>query len=267
MMFGNFRFRLVQGFGLSALCLLIGEACSSSGGGATPLRPTGGSGGTTTTSGGSSGANTAAGAASGGAGNAGGSAVAGSDAGGAVAGGTSGGSALGGNAGVSGFASGGSAGSGGAIATCTPGTGTTDLGDNVARDNKTCLVWQKAPTCTGTWEDVEQCCLALPQVGGQSWRMPTVSELETWVQPSTSFECLTCPAYIAPGAGDPENNFEFFAVTTDSAVACAHRGQATTGPTFCVSGQGVNVPMIDTETTCSPACGRSTWSVFKPCLP
>src|SRR6266487_4794606 len=131
---------------------------------------------------------------------------------------------------------GGTADGGDASVECVPGSGTTDLDANTARDNKTCLVWQKSSTCMGSWNVVSQCCSNLVQGGFSDWRLPTVSELFTWAKPATNAEYITCPSYVKPGAGDPANNFEYCTVTTYSAVTCAHRGQATTSPTFCVRG-------------------------------
>jgi hypothetical protein len=147
------------------------------------------------------------------------------------------------------------------------GSGVTDIDANTARDNKTCLVWQKTPTCSGAWRAVAQCCQDLVAGGFDDWRVPTVAELFTWAKPATNAEYMTCPAYVKPGAGDPANNFEYCTVTTYSAVTCAHRGQATTSPTFCVRGHGQNVAPINTETTCSAPCGLASENVYLDCAP
>ena len=145
------------------------------------------------------------------------------------------------------------------------GTGTTDLDANTARDNRTCLVWQKNVTCTGSWNVVSQCCRALVQGGFDDWRMPTVAELFTWAKPATNAEYMTCPSYVKPGAGDPANNFEYCTVTTYSAVTCAHRGPGTSSGTFCVRGQGVNVSTVNTEATCASPCGLATEMIYEGC--
>jgi hypothetical protein len=119
----------------------------------------------------------------------------------------------------------------------------------------------------GAWKSVAQCCSDLVQGGFDDWRMPTVSELFTWAKAMSNAEYMTCPAYVKPGAGDPDNNFEYCAVTTYSAVTCAHRGQATNSPTFCVRGKGQNVPPVTTETTCSAPCGLASELVYQACAP
>jgi len=57
----------------------------------------------------------------------------------------------------------------------------TDLGDGTARDNVTCLVWQRDISGgTYTWADADTYCMNLKLAGG-GWRLPTRIELVSLV--------------------------------------------------------------------------------------
>ncbi len=54
------------------------------------------------------------------------------------------------------------------------------------RDNKTGLVWERSPALhMSDWEMAQQRCSSNLAGGGKDWRVPTVQELRTLVEPSS----------------------------------------------------------------------------------
>lgn len=66
----------------------------------------------------------------------------------------------------------------------------TVIGENnreVVRDKQTGLVWEKSPTLDmSDWEVAQRRCSSNHAGGGTDWRVPTVQELRTLVEPSSS---------------------------------------------------------------------------------
>jgi hypothetical protein len=89
-------------------------------------------------------------------------------------------------------------GSGGG-ATCTPGSGTEDVGTLSFRDKATCLLWQKATTFTGPITNRQALvhCNGLVQDGFDDWRLPTAQELRSYPGlPDNSNAYVAGPTYI-----------------------------------------------------------------------
>lgn len=65
-----------------------------------------------------------------------------------------------------------------------------DFGDAAVRDNNTGLVWERSPVTVELWPDARLTCLnkvvpAAPAVGGtRGWRLPSIPELASLVDPS-----------------------------------------------------------------------------------
>lgn len=54
-------------------------------------------------------------------------------------------------------------------------------------DKETGLVWAKAPdTITRTWQEAMDSCTKHPSGGRRGWRLPTIEELSTLVEPATA---------------------------------------------------------------------------------
>jgi hypothetical protein len=254
-MLGNFPFRLAKSFALSALCSLIGAACSSSGSGTPQRTSSGGSGGAETTGGGgSSGALAAGGAMSGSAGS---TTAASAGASGAGAGSaSSGGSPSGGSGGVAGVSNGGSGGIGGGASSCTPGTGTTDIDGDTVLDNHTCLTWQKTIHATGqAWTAENQYCQDLTQAGFDDWRMPTLEEIATWpIAGPDGGNVMTAQRYVGAGWTDEQKNGDFhLCMRTFYQAGCGWQGSQNVYGTVCVRGQGANLTSFDhvCDNTCT----------------
>jgi hypothetical protein len=63
----------------------------------------------------------------------------------------------------------------------------TDFGGAAVRDNNTGLVWEQSPAMMPTWTDARTQCLnkAVPAVvGTRGWRLPSVVELASLIDPS-----------------------------------------------------------------------------------
>ena len=60
------------------------------------------------------------------------------------------------------------------------------VGDGTVTDNKTTLVWQQAtPEAIYSWSEAKAYCTSGgPGLAGVGWRLPTVRELQTLVDPS-----------------------------------------------------------------------------------
>jgi len=60
----------------------------------------------------------------------------------------------------------------------------TDFGGAAVRDNNTGLVWEQAPTTMATWTDARLLCIDKAVGGTRGWRLPSVSELASLIDPS-----------------------------------------------------------------------------------
>jgi hypothetical protein len=253
-MFDSLRLRLAPGFGLSALCLLVGVACGNAGGSGTTQRISSGGSGGTATGGGSgtpaTGGSTASGGVAGSATATGG--AGGNGMGGAAAGGASGAPGAGGATGVSGTSNGGSAGA----VSCTPGTGTTDIDGDTVLDNHTCLTWQKTVHATALmWADENQYCQDLTQGGFDDWRMPTLEEISTWpIKGPDGGNIMTAPRYVGADWTDEQKNTQFHVcMRTFYLAGCGWQGPENVYGTVCVRGQAANLTSFDSvcDNTCT----------------
>lgn len=60
----------------------------------------------------------------------------------------------------------------------------TDFGGAAVRDNNTGLVWEQSPTTMATWTDARLLCIDKAVGGTRGWRLPSVSELASLIDPS-----------------------------------------------------------------------------------
>lgn len=60
----------------------------------------------------------------------------------------------------------------------------TDFGGAAVRDNNTGLVWEQSPSTMATWTDARLLCIDKPVGGTRGWRLPSVSELASLIDPS-----------------------------------------------------------------------------------
>jgi uncharacterized protein DUF1566 len=60
----------------------------------------------------------------------------------------------------------------------------TDFGGAAVRDNNTGLVWEQSPTTMATWTDARLLCIDKAVGGTRGWRLPSVSELTSLIDPS-----------------------------------------------------------------------------------
>jgi hypothetical protein len=193
------------------------------------------------------------------------------------AGGAGGGSGAEGSGGSAGSGTGGSNGGGGSDGTCTPGTGTKDVGANSLLDQATCLTWQKSSSGKMTNKQALKYCAELTDDGYGDWRVPTTDELVTWPNLAVSGDAyITSPTYIPKASSsDAEGcmvNSHSCNISLYSAgnLACAWQGVAFAGPAVCVRGTAASGTLSDTYAPdkCG-ACAAEVTSSFKivDCLP
>jgi len=60
----------------------------------------------------------------------------------------------------------------------------TEFNNEAVRDNNTGLVWEKAPSAMDTWTSARLLCIDKPVGGTRGWRLPSVSELASLIDPS-----------------------------------------------------------------------------------
>jgi hypothetical protein len=69
------------------------------------------------------------------------------------------------------------------------------MGDAAVLDKETGLVWEQAPlTTTHTWQNARLQCTSRTTGGRKGWRLPSVHELASLVDPSVAFPGLTLPS-------------------------------------------------------------------------
>ena len=86
------------------------------------------------------------------------------------------------------------------MTTCPAGgTGFTILGEELVRDNATCLMWDRSHTALG-FQESQQHCLDRNLGGYDDWRMPTVEELYSLVRRSNAGNIDAIAFPNAPGS-------------------------------------------------------------------
>jgi hypothetical protein len=69
------------------------------------------------------------------------------------------------------------------------------MGRAAVRDNETGLVWEQSPdTSMATWSDARFQCTSRTVGGRKGWRLPSVHELSSLVDPSVPFPGPTLPS-------------------------------------------------------------------------
>jgi hypothetical protein len=90
----------------------------------------------------------------------------------------------------------------------------SNMNSDAVLDRETGLVWEKSPsTTTVTWVNAQAHCNFLRTGGRVGWRLPTVQELASLVDPSIAFPGPTLPA------GHPFTNVQssdYWSATTQS---------------------------------------------------
>ena len=88
-----------------------------------------------------------------------------------------------------------------AFAVDTRFTVLTEFNNEAVRDNKTGLVWERSPRLDMyDWDRAHQRCLSSNTGGRKDWRVPTVQELNSLIDPS--------PEEVKLPEGHPFNNVE-----------------------------------------------------------
>lgn len=77
------------------------------------------------------------------------------------------------------------------------------MGGAAVLDKETGLVWQRSPTITTyDWESAQTNCNQLVEGGRLGWRLPTLQELASLLDPSVAFPAVKLPA------GNPFSNVQ-----------------------------------------------------------
>jgi hypothetical protein len=86
-----------------------------------------------------------------------------------------------------------------------------DWNHEAVLDRNTGLVWEQAPaTTTHTWTTARSVCTARPTGGRMGWRLPSVHELASLIDPSLNFPILPLPV------GHPFTNVQLSDYWSDS---------------------------------------------------
>jgi hypothetical protein len=117
-----------------------------------------------------------------------------------------------------------------ADAQCAP-AGRYVAASGTVYDTRTKLTWQQtAPSPTYTWADAKTHCAGVgASLGGAGWRLPTVKELQTIVDDSTTNPSMDATVFPAP----PDYDFWSSSPVADSS-SYAWRVNFGYGTTFCV---------------------------------
>jgi hypothetical protein len=62
-----------------------------------------------------------------------------------------------------------------------------DFGSAAVKDSDTGLVWEKLPSTMDTWLSAREGCLKKPVGGTKGWRLPSIPELASLIDPSVAF--------------------------------------------------------------------------------
>jgi hypothetical protein len=102
----------------------------------------------------------------------------------------------------------------------------TNWGSKAVLDKETGLVWEKTlATTTSTWLEARKACTALVTGGRKGWRLPSIPELASLVDPSVALPSPTLPPghpFTTGGATGVLTNFPYWSATTfaeDSSIA------------------------------------------------
>ena len=116
-----------------------------------------------------------------------------------------------------------------------------EFGNAAVRDNNTGLVWEQAPTKTLPWGDARTQCLSKPVGGTRGWRLPSVMELSSLVDPSlgppyvpTVFSGVTGIYWSATSLADGNSFSKFIVSFTDGSVDTMNIGSSNN--IWCVRG-------------------------------
>jgi hypothetical protein len=91
----------------------------------------------------------------------------------------------------------------------------SNMGSDAVLDRETGLVWERSPSLSTDWFNAEIRCNTLRTGGRLGWRMPTLQELASLVDPSVPFPNLRLPA------GHPFTNVQsssYWSATTSAAL-------------------------------------------------
>jgi hypothetical protein len=100
----------------------------------------------------------------------------------------------------------------------------SNMGSNAVLDRETGLVWEKSPNTNTDWYNAQIRCNTLRTGGRLGWRMPTLQELASLVDPSVPFPDPRLPA------GHPKPLSRASRGPCPSAVATCSSSTGTTAP-------------------------------------
>lgn len=117
----------------------------------------------------------------------------------------------------------------------------TEFGGAAVRDNNTGLVWEQTPTMTLPWVDARFQCLNKPIGGARGWRLPSVVELASLIDPSlvppyvpVVFTGVTGNYWSATSIADSGSTSKFSVSFTDGLVGSSSK--TLSNNVWCVRG-------------------------------
>jgi len=93
----------------------------------------------------------------------------------------------------------------------------TDFGSAAVRDNNTGLVWEQAPSTIATWTDARIQCVEKNVGGTRGWRLPSVVELMSLIDPSLINPLSQIPP-IVPGVFTGVQSATYWSATSNADV-------------------------------------------------
>ncbi|MEI8014038.1 MAG: DUF1566 domain-containing protein [Nitrospira sp.] len=116
-----------------------------------------------------------------------------------------------------------------------------EFGGAAVRDNNTGLVWEQMPTMMDTWAGARGRCLDKPVGGTRGWRLPSVTELSSLMDPSlgppyvpTVFTGVTGIYWSATASAEGGSTTKFSVSFTDGSVGTTSKGLSNN--VWCVRG-------------------------------
>lgn len=94
----------------------------------------------------------------------------------------------------------------------------TDFGGAAVRDNNTGLVWEQSPATMATWTDARTQCVEKSVGGTRGWRLPSVVELMSLIDPSLINPSSLIPP-IAPGVFTGVQSATYWSATANADVS------------------------------------------------
>jgi hypothetical protein len=90
-----------------------------------------------------------------------------------------------------------------------------DFGNAAVRDNNTGLVWEQSPSTMAMWTDARTQCLEKSVGGTRGWRLPSVVELASLIDPSLIIPSSGVPP-IVPGVFTGVQSATYWSATANA---------------------------------------------------